>query len=71
MNTRKVNIKINFGSTYEIVEVCFDFTGRTIPTLSRFCDDDDFYFVHEWRRLDGTIEPYIDCLKEAASNGLN
>lgn len=71
MNTRMVNIKINIGSTYEIVEVCLDFTNRTEPTLSRFCNDGEFYYVHEWRRLDGTVEPYAACFKEAATNGLN
>ena len=71
MNKKNVSIKINIGNTYEIVEVCLDFTERTEPVLSRFCIDGDFYFVHEWKRLDGTIDSYIDCLKEAAMNGLN
>jgi hypothetical protein len=63
MKAKKVNIKINIDSTYEILEVILDFTNRTEPTLSRFCDDGEFYFVHEWRRIDGTVESYAQCLK--------
>lgn len=71
MNAKTVNIKINIGNTYEIVAVCLDFTNRTQPTLSRFYEDGEFYFVHEWKNLDGTVESYAQCLKEAVSNGLN
>lgn len=71
MNTKNVRIKINTGNTYEIVEVCLDFSERTSPTLSRFYEDGEYYYVHEWKRLDGTVEPYSACLKEAIANGLN
>lgn len=71
MDTKNVRIKISTGRTYEIVEVCLDFSERTEPTLSRFYEDGEYYFVHEWKRLDGTVEPYSTCLIEATINGLN
>jgi hypothetical protein len=71
MNTKDVRIKINIGNTYEIVEVCLDFNGRPPPILSRFYEDSEYYYVHEWKRLNGTVESYGACLKEAFENGLN
>ena len=71
MDTKNVRIKINTGNTYEIVEVCLDFTGRTSPILSRFYEDGEYYYVHEWKRLDGAIDAYSKCLEEAVANGLN
>lgn len=71
MNTKNVRIKINIGNTYEVVEVCLDFGGRNSPRLSRFYEDGEYYYVHEWKRLDGTVESYSACLKEAVENGLN
>lgn len=52
--------------TVEIADTCPKCGGpRGEPKLNRYCDDGEFYYVHNWENPCGHVDKYQDVLLEA------
>lgn len=38
---------------------------RGEPVINRYCENETFYYVHNWKNPCGHKDMYDDCLKEA------
>lgn len=72
-DVREVSIKINDSNGYDfdVVNVKLNWDERNEPVMTRGCENETFFYVHQWSRQDGKIDSYKDCLAEAKVNGHN